>query len=63
MAVAKNWHGTLNFNEWMNLAKFLHANAYSRKLKVTLIVIGWAWQIWVCPFRSQDYNLLHLKNE
>ena len=27
----------------MNLDDFLHANAYSGKLKVTLIVIGWAW--------------------
>ena len=27
----------------MNLAEFLHANTYLRKLKVTLIVIGWAW--------------------
>ena len=31
-----------NFNEWINLAEFLHANTYSRKLKVTL-VIGLAW--------------------
>ena len=29
------------FNEWINLAEFLHANTYLRKLKVTLIVIGW----------------------
>ena len=27
----------------MNLADFLHAKIYSGKLKVTLIVIGWAW--------------------
>ena len=27
----------------MNLADFLHANTYSGKPKVTLIVIGWAW--------------------
>ena len=27
-----------NFNEWINVAEFLHAN-----LKVTLIIIGWAW--------------------
>ena len=27
----------------MNLADFLHANTYSGKSKVTLIVIGWAW--------------------
>ena len=26
----------------MNLADFLHANTYSGKLKVTLIVIRWA---------------------
>ena len=31
-------------NEWMSLADFLHANTYySRKLKVTLIFIGWVW--------------------
>ena len=33
----------LNFNEWINLTKFLHANTYLRKLKITLIVIEWAW--------------------
>ena len=27
-------------NEWMNQANFLHANTYSVKLKVTLLVIG-----------------------
>ena len=43
VAVVKNGHGTLNFNEWLNLAEFLHANIYSRKLKVTLTVTGWAW--------------------
>ena len=30
-------------NEWMNLADFLNAITYSGKLKVTLIVSGWAW--------------------
>ena len=35
--------GLYNFNEWINLAEFLHANTYLRKLKVTLIVIGLAW--------------------
>ena len=32
-----------NFNEWTNLAEYLHANTYLRKLKVNLIIIGWAW--------------------
>ena len=32
-----------NFNEWINLAEILQANTYFRKLKVTLIIIGWAW--------------------
>ena len=32
-----------NFNEWINLPDFFHANTYLRKLKVTLIVIRWAW--------------------
>ena len=32
-----------NFNEWINLAELLHANTYLRKLKVNLIIIGWAW--------------------
>ena len=32
-----------NFNEWIDLAEFLDANTYLRKLKVTLIVTGWAW--------------------
>ena len=37
----ENGHETLySLNEWMNLADFLHANTYSRKLKVTLIDIG-----------------------
>ena len=31
-----------NFNEWISLAEFLHTNTYLRKLKVTLIVNGWA---------------------
>ena len=35
--------GMGHFNEWLNLAEFLYANAYLRKLKVTLIVIGLAW--------------------
>ena len=30
-------------SQWMNLDNFLHANTYSGKLKVTLIVIWWAW--------------------
>ena len=38
----------------MNLAECLHANTYLRKVKVTLIVIGWAWSNRVCPFRSRD---------
>ena len=29
------------FDEWLNLAEFLRANTYLRKLRVTLIVIGW----------------------
>ena len=29
-------------NEWMILADFLHVNTYSGKLKVNLIIIGWA---------------------
>ena len=31
-----------NFDEWINLAEFLHAKTYLRKLKVALIVAGWA---------------------
>ena len=34
-----------SLNEWMNLADFLHANIYSGKGKVTLIVIGGYVQI------------------
>ena len=33
--MVKNGHGTLIFDEWMNLADFLHTNRYLRKLKVT----------------------------
>ena len=29
----------LNFNKWINLAEFLHANTYLRKLKVTLVIV------------------------
>ena len=43
VVVARNGHGTLFLNVWMNLADFMHANIYSSKLKVTLIVIGWTW--------------------
>ena len=39
----QKWAWDSNFNEWTNLAEFLHASTYSRKLKITLIVIGWAW--------------------
>ena len=38
----QKWACDSNFNEWINLAEFLHANTYLRKRKVTLIVIGWA---------------------
>ena len=35
---------TLSFlNEWMNQVDFLRANTYSRKLIVTIIVIGGTW--------------------
>ena len=50
----QKWTWESNFNEWMNLVKFLHANTYLRKLKVTLIVIGWVWSNMVCSFRSKD---------
>ena len=51
-------------NEWMNLADFLHANTYSRKVKVTLIVIGGYVQIYVWPLKSSGfYNLMYLKDE
>ena len=33
----------MGLHESINLAEFLHANTYLRKLKVTLIVIGLAW--------------------
>ena len=39
----QKWAWDYNFNEWMNLAEFSHANTFLRKLKVTLIVIRWAW--------------------
>ena len=39
----QKWVWDSNFNEWMNLADFLQANTYLRKLKVTLIVTEWAW--------------------
>ena len=38
MAVIKKWAWDSNFNKWIDVAEFLHAN-----LKVTLIIIGWAW--------------------
>ena len=51
-------------NENMNLVVFLHANTYSRKLKVTLIVIRWAWSNIGVAFEVMGlYNLLYLKNE
>ena len=39
-----------NFNEWINIAVFLHANTYLRKLKATLIVIWLAWSNMGVPF-------------
>ena len=36
----QKWAWDSNFNEWMNLANFLHANTFLRKLKVTLTVTG-----------------------
>ena len=45
----------------MNLADFLHANTYSGKLKVTLIVIGGYVQIYVWLLKPQGFfNLLYL---
>ena len=52
MVVIKNGHGLLDRgtlksavhkNELMNWADFLHADTNLGKLKVTLIIIGWAW--------------------
>ena len=60
MARVKNGHGT----EWMNLAEFLHANTYLRKLQVTLIVIGLAWSIMGVSFQVTGlYNLLYVSQE
>ena len=41
----KKWVWDQSLNEWMDLADFLHANTYSGKVKVTLIVIGGYVQI------------------
>ena len=46
MAVVKKWARDSNFDEWMDLAEFLHANTNLRKLKVTYW--GGHAQIWVC---------------
>ena len=46
----QKWAWDANFNEWINLAEFLCANTYLRKLKVTLIVIGWALSNMGVPF-------------
>ena len=60
----QKWACDSNFNEWMNLDEFLHANTYLRKLKVTLIVIGWAWSNMGVSFQVMGlYNLLYLINE
>ena len=39
----QKWAWESNFNKLINLVDFLHANTYLRKLRVTLVVIGWAW--------------------
>ena len=45
----------------MNVADFLHANTYSGKLKVTLIVIGGYVQIYMWLLKPQGFfNLLYL---
>ena len=60
----QKWAWYSNFNEWMNLDEFLHVNTYLRKLKVTLIVIGWAWSNMDVSFQVMGlYNLLYLINE
>ena len=46
----EKWAWDSNFNEWINLAEFLHANTYLRKLKATLIVIWLAWSNMGVPF-------------
>ena len=53
--MVKNGHETLA--KWMKLADFLHADTYSGKLEVTLIVIGWAWSNMVvgCISRMNEY--------
>ena len=50
VAVVENGHVILNFNEWINLAKFLYANTQLRELKVTLFIIGLAWSNMVVSF-------------
>ena len=40
----------------------LHANAYSGKLEVNLIVIGWTWSNMGVAFKVKG-ALLYLKNE
>ena len=41
--VAVEWAWDSSSNGWINLAEFLHANTYLRKLEITLIVIGLPW--------------------
>ena len=52
MVVVRNGHGLLVLGtlksavsqEWIDeIADFLHADSNLGKLKVTLIIIGWAW--------------------
>ena len=49
----QKWAWDSNLNEW-NLAEFLYANTFQRKLKVTLIVTGWARSNKDDPFISWD---------
>ena len=46
----QKWPWDPNFNEWINLSEFLHANTYLRKTTVTVIVIGWTWSNMSVPF-------------
>ena len=54
VVVVKNLHGTLVSKCVKEPGWSLACCTYLREIKVTLIVIGWAWWNLGCPFRSWD---------
>ena len=48
-----------NFNEWINLADFLHANTY-----LSYFNSYWMGKVkYGCPFKSQDSKICYISSQ